>query len=311
MAKVAITGGSGFIGSNLVEKLSRQGHEVIVVDDLSTGLQINLSNLKCKFYQFSILNFDQLKKTISDCSVIFHLAARGSVPRSIKFPRQTQEINSTGTLNILEVARQSYAHVIFSSSSSVYGRNSEIPKHEKMWISPISPYAASKISAEALIQSYASSFNIPTTIFRFFNVFGPKQRFDHEYAAVIPKWINLAMNDLPIEVYGDLNISRDFTFVDTVVDVLEQTLNLGIVSDEPINLGFGKQITLQRIIENLQMSFPNLNVVMKNPRKGDLLQSQNNPKKFLENFPNIFVEEFENSFHKTLNWYKDQLIDNQ
>ena len=143
MTKVAVTGGAGFIGSNLTRRLVNEGLEVVVVDDLSTGLLTNVDQEKSAFHQISITDSKALSVALKDCQTIFHLAARGSVPRSIKNPVATHEVNATGTLNILEIARQTGAQVIFSSSSSVYGRNMQLPKDESMWLGPMSPYAAS------------------------------------------------------------------------------------------------------------------------------------------------------------------------
>ena len=153
MTKVAVTGGAGFIGSNLTHRLLSENYEVVVVDDLSTGLISNVDKEKTTFHQISITDPDSLKRALSGCETIFHLAARGSVPRSIKNPVATNDVNATGTLNVLEVARSSGAHVIFSSSSSVYGRNMQLPKDESMWLGPMTPYAASKLSAESYIQA--------------------------------------------------------------------------------------------------------------------------------------------------------------
>ena len=187
MTKVAVTGGAGFIGSNLAKRLVEEGFEVVVVDDLSTGLLSNVDRERADFHQFSITDPQMLIAALKDCSTIFHFAARGSVPRSVKNPVATHEVNATGTFNVLEVARKTGAHVVFSSSSSVYGRNIQLPKDESMWLGPMSPYAASKLSSEGYLQAYASAYSVPTTTLRFFNVFGPKQRPDHEYAAVLPK----------------------------------------------------------------------------------------------------------------------------
>ena len=181
MTKVAVTGGAGFIGSNLSMRLLSEGYDVVVIDDLSTGLLSNVDQDKSTFYQISITDPKSLATALKDCETIFHLAARGSVPSSLKNPVATHEENATGTINVLEVARATGAHVVFSSSSSVYGRNMQLPKDESMWLGPMTPYAASKLAAEGYVQAYASAYNVPTTLLRFFNVFGPRQRPDHEY----------------------------------------------------------------------------------------------------------------------------------
>lgn len=304
MKRIAVTGGAGFIGSNLVMRLLDKGYQVTVVDDLSTGLLSNISDLDCDFHKISITDFDSLKFAISDCDAIFHLGARGSVPRSIKSPRATHDVNATGTLNVLEIARTTGAHVIYSSSSSVYGRNSHLPKDENMWLGPMTPYAASKLAAEGYVQAYASTYDVPITLFRFFNVFGPRQRPDHEYAAVLPKWIWLAMQNKPIEVYGDGTASRDFTYVDTVLDIAEESLEKGIVSEGPVNLAFGNKISLNYVAERLKIHFPNLAINYRENRLGDVKESQNSPELLKALFPNVVPRSFEIALDETIIWLK-------
>lgn len=305
MKRVAVTGGAGFIGSNLVLRLLDKGHKVSVIDDLSTGLLSNISDLDCDFHEVSITDFDSLKVAITDCEAIFHLGARGSVPRSIKNPRATHDVNGTGTLNILEIARRTGAHVIYSSSSSVYGRNSHLPKEENMWLGPMTPYAASKLAAEGYVQAYASTYDIPVTLLRFFNVFGPRQRPDHEYAAVLPKWIWLALQNKPIEVYGDGTASRDFTYVDTVLDVAVESLEKRIISEGPVNLAFGNKISLNYVIERLTTHFPNLVVNYRENRLGDVKESQNSPELLKALFPNVVPKNFEKALDETIVWLKE------
>jgi len=305
MSKVAVTGGAGFIGSNLVARLITEGHDVVVIDDLSTGLLSNIQGQACEFHELSITNFDALKSAIKDCETVFHLGARGSVPRSIKNPVATHEVNATGTLNVLEVARDTGAHVIFSSSSSVYGKNMQLPKDESMWLGPMTPYAASKLAAEGYVQAYASAYRVPTTLLRFFNVFGPRQRPDHEYAAVLPKWIWLAMHKQPIQVFGDGAASRDFTYVDTVLDVALSAMNQKVVSDGAINLAYGNRISLNDTIGLLKRHFPDLEVVYKGERPGDVKESQNSPELLKKKFPNVKPMAFEAALSETIFWLKE------
>lgn len=305
MSKVAVTGGAGFIGSNLVNRLVKDGFEVVVVDDLSTGLLNNVDQARANFHQFSITDPEKLLVALNGCSTIFHLAARGSVPRSIKNPKATHEVNATGTLNVLEVARKTGAHVIFSSSSSVYGRNMQLPKDESMWLSPLTPYAASKLSAEGYVQAYAAAYNLPTTTLRFFNVFGPRQRPDHEYAAVLPKWIWLAMHGKPIDVYGDGTASRDFTYIDTVLDIAMMAMNEKITSEGAVNLAYGNRIFLNDTIAILKTHFPDLKVNYIGERLGDVKESQNTPKLLKSLFPTVVPKPFEEALSETVNWLKD------
>jgi len=307
MKKVGVTGGAGFVGTNLVRELLKSGFEVIVVDDLSTGLEANLKNLDLEFAKISITDESKLRSAFRNVDCIYHLAARGSVPRSLSNPRATFEVNVTGTQNILEIARENGAKIIYSSSSSVYGSNLELPKNEKMWVSPISPYAASKLSAEALVQSYAKSYGINAVTFRFFNIFGPFQRPDHNYAAVIPKWIWKAMNNLPIVVFGDGLQTRDFTYIRTVIDTLVATTKLNVSHEDPINLAFGNRISLNQVIENLKSIFPNLKAEYTQPRKGDVADSQNDPYYLKSIFPSVQPEPFLKSLESTVEWFSTEI----
>lgn len=305
MAKVAVTGGAGFIGSNLTRRLISEGHDVVVIDDLSTGLISNVDQEKSTFRQISITDSQALHTALKDCKTIFHLAARGSVPRSIKNPVATHNVNATGTLNVLEAARDSGAHVIFSSSSSVYGRNMQLPKDESMWLGPMTPYAASKLAAEGYVQAYTSAYKVPTTLLRFFNVFGPRQRPDHEYAAVLPKWIWLAMQGQPIDVYGDGTASRDFTYVDTVLDIAMTAMQEKVITEGAMNLAYGNRIFLNDTIEMLKKHFPDLQVNYKPERLGDVKESQNAPELLKKLFPKVQPKEFEKALSETVDWLKE------
>ena len=306
MTKVAVTGGAGFIGSNLAAKLVSLGHEVVIIDDLSTGLRSNVDTNTSTFHEVSITDKSSLKKALNGCQSIFHLAARGSVPRSIKNPVATHEVNATGTLNVLEFARENGAHVLYSSSSSVYGRNMALPKDESMWLGPLTPYAASKLSAEAYVEAYGASYQVPVTLLRFFNVFGPRQRPDHEYAAVLPKWIWLAMHNEPIEVFGDGSQSRDFTYVETVVDIAIAAMKDKVTTTGAVNLAYGNRISLLAVIELLKTDFPNLEVNFVGERLGDVKESQNNPVLLKQLFPTVTPKEFNIALSETMEWLKSE-----
>lgn len=297
-----MTGGAGFVGTNLVRRLVSEGHEVVVIDDFSTGLKSNLHKLDCRVEEVSLVDEVSVDRSTTGCEWIIHLGARGSVPRSIKNPNETFEVNTRGTLNVLNSARNHGSRVVFSSSSSVYGRNLELPKREESWIAPLTPYAASKLSGEALVQSYSESFDIPAVTFRFFNIFGPWQRPNHEYAAVIPKWIWKALQGEEIEVFGDGNQSRDFTFVETVIDVLMTTLKFEVSYPTPINLAFGNKIKLNQLINQLRVLNPNLQVRYSSIRKGDVRDSQNDPDLIQRLFPEIKPVGFEEGIRKTHAW---------
>ena len=301
--KVLITGGAGFIGTNLTIGLLNSGFNVKVFDDLSTGLKQNISK-DAEFVNASILETSLLNKATEDCEVIVHLGARGSVPRSIKDPIATHNVNSTGTLNVLEAARTSKSHYIFSSSSSVYGSNTILPKNEDMVLRPITPYAASKMTGEGLSLAYAKTYELPVSTFRFFNIFGPWQRRDHEYAAVLPKWISKCMKGEEIDIFGDGEQTRDFTYVGTVVNVIIDCILNKILHPEPVNLAYGNNISLNQVTELLKNSFPDLKVKNLSPRAGDVLHSKNDPRLIKALYPNVDIEKFETSLEKTINWFK-------
>ena len=303
MTKVAVTGGAGFIGSNLTKRLLLEGYDVVVIDDLSTGLLSNVDQDKSTFHQISITDSKSLANALKDCETIFHLAARGSVPRSIKNPVATHEVNATGTLNVLEVARKSGAHVVFSSSSSVYGRNMQLPKDESMWLGPMTPYAASKLAAEGYVQAYASAYNVPTTLLRFFNVFGPRQRPDHEYAAVLPKWIWLAMQGKAIDVYGDGSASRDFTYVDDIVQGIECVVD-NMTPRDMYSIGRGEVVELQRFVDAIEDSLGKKAIIEygpKHPADAKTTASDTTKLQSIGYKPKTSIEEGVNNF---VQWYR-------
>jgi len=306
MKSVLVTGGAGFIGSNLVRELVRNpSFEVTVIDDLSTGLLSNLSGIDIQIIQEDISNPDaSIYKNKDGFDTIIHLAARGSVPRSIKEPLLTTKVNLIGTQNLLELARHKSSHFIFSSSSSVYGQNLKLPKDEKDWTQPLSPYAASKAAAEAYVFGYSSSYGFPSSVFRFFNIFGPWQRPNHVYSAVIPKWIWAAMNNQEVEVFGDGEQTRDFTYVRTVTDVLIEVISQKNPNAGVVNLAYGNRISLNSLIDNLKGYFQDLSVTYSEPRKGDVLDSQNSPKLVEALFPKCTPVNFNEGLAETIEWLK-------
>lgn len=299
--KVLVTGGAGFIGTNIVLGLLAQGHQPVVLDDLSTGLKTNIPD-GVPFFEGSITNIETIRHASLGAEAVVHLAARGSVPRSIRNPVLTQRVNVDGTLNVLEVARENDLQVIFSSSSSVYGANTVIPKNEEMILRPLTPYAASKLAGEALMMAYGKTYDLCITTLRFFNVFGPWQRPDHVYSAVIPKWIWKAMNNQKLEIYGDGQQSRDFTSVSLVKEVILEALENRVNHPDPINLAFGNKITLNQVIIEMKKHFPKLDVEYSEPRFGDVYASQNNPTLLKSVFPNVQTENFEESLGNTIHW---------
>ncbi len=285
--KILVTGAGGFIGSHLLDELAANGHQVTGLDNYSNGLKSN-NSMGHKILDADITSSNELETLDDDFDIIYHLAALGSVPRSIRDPDSTFDANITGVKNILGIARKHGSRVIFSSSSSVYGANQTVPMSSKSWLAPISPYAASKASGEALVSGYANAFNFDSLIFRFFNVYGPRQRHDSAYAAVLPKFLKAIKTGEELEIHGDGNQIRDFTFVFDVVAALAICADKQIDSASPINLAFGNPISINALVDTIEIvSGIKANRKSLPERTGDLRNSSADPSLLLEKFPEV------------------------
>ncbi|MDE0730957.1 MAG: NAD-dependent epimerase/dehydratase family protein [Longimicrobiales bacterium] len=306
--KVLITGGAGFIGSNLARALTSRSDvdEVVVLDDLSFGYRSNLDGIDVQFVEGSILDEQVLADASSGVAAIVHLAARSSVPRSIAEPMAAHEVNATGTAMVLEAARrQDGAQVIVASSSSVYGQTDVLPKHESLPARPMSPYAASKLATESYTLAWSHSYGIPTLALRFFNVFGPLQPPLHTYAAVIPAFVFAAMTKRPLPVHGDGTQSRDFTYVDSVVEVIADAIVRRVSHKEPVNLAFGTRITLLQLIAKLEEVLGRtLPIDFLPTRVGDVPASQADASKLGELFPGLEPAPLLEGLQATVDWFK-------
>ena len=305
--KVLVTGGAGFIGANLVRALSDgPDNDVVVIDDLSFGFRSNLNGLDATFIEGSILNEDLLATAMEGVSSVVHLAARSSVPRSIAHPMAAHEDNTTGTVRVLEAARaQGDVQVIVASSSSVYGANDTLPKHEGLAARPVSPYAASKLATEAYTLAWGHSYDMPVLALRFFNVFGPLQPPLHTYAAVIPAFLSAAMQGQPLPVHGDGTQCRDFTYVDTVVSVIVDAIRRRVSHLEPLNLAFGQKITLLEVISELEVILDRkLPVDFQPSRAGDVARSQADSSALRRLFPDITPSDFADGLRATADWFQ-------
>ncbi len=224
--RILVTGGAGFIGSNLTEELLKQGNEVVVLDNFSTGKRENLAGFDVTLIEGDIRNFEDCKKAVTGCDYVLHQAALGSVPRSFANPRQTLEVNAYGFNNMIEAARLAgVKRFVYASSSSVYGDDAHLPKVEEHIGNPLSPYALSKQLNEKVASDYARIFGMETTGLRYFNVFGKRQDPNGTYAAVIPKFVKSLLNHESPVINGDGSYSRDFTYVDNVVSANLLALN--------------------------------------------------------------------------------------
>lgn len=303
--KITITGGAGFIGSNLAKRALAHGHEVTIIDNMSTGHEDNIRDLNVRTFVGSINNPELLDQAVVNADSIIHLAALGSVPRSVKDPVATHVANTDGTLAVLESARRhGVQHVAYSSSSSVYGANPALPKNEREWIRPLSPYAVSKLAAEQYVLAYQSTYQINTLAFRFFNVYGPGQRAGDAYAAVIPTFISAALAREPLRINGDGSYSRDFTNVDTVCEILLSSAENNVCAPEPVNLAFGTNTTINNLATEISQI---LDIPLERqycpPRIGDVPHSQADNSRLRELFPHVDPVPLETGLQATTDWF--------
>lgn len=303
---VLVTGGAGFIGANLVRALLAGGVEVRVLDDFSTGLRSNLDGLVVDVVEGTIEDSAVVQAACEGVTAVVHLAARGSVPRSVAEPVATHAVNDTGTVNVLMGAREVGAQVLFASSSSVYGVNAELPKREEMWTQPMSPYGASKLAAESYAMSFRQVYDLPVLCLRFFNVYGPWQRPDHDYAAVIPRFAWRAVRGEPLTVFGDGGQTRDFTHVDSVVQVLVDAIQRRLSWDRPVNLAFGDCVSVNDVVDQLRVQVGPVTVEYLDPRPGDIPHSRNDPALLHTLFPDAAAVPFPDGLASTLAWIRKE-----
>lgn len=304
--KILVTGGAGFIGSNLVKQLQKDGvSHVAVIDDFSTGFRENLNGLDIELFEGSILDRDLLSQAARDTHAIVHLAARPSVPRSIQDPLASHHANATGTLHVLEAARESGAHVTLASSSSVYGSNKTLPKSEQLRPMPISPYAVSKLATETYALAYQAVYGLEVLPFRFFNVYGPKQAAGHAYAAVVPAFVDAAIKGQPLPIHGDGRQTRDFTFIETVTETLSIAARKRVTPGDAVNLAFGTRSSLLDVVNILEeiLEIP-LDRNHMEPRAGDVRDSQAANDTLRSLFPTVQPVGLHEGIRKTVEWFR-------
>jgi nucleoside-diphosphate-sugar epimerase len=272
-SRVLVTGGAGFIGSHLAQRLARAGHRVRVLDNLATGGRKNLSSVagEIELVEGDVRSYEQVHRCVRGCELVFHQAALPSVPRSIRDPLTSHEANATGTLNVLLASRdEDVRRVIFASSSSVYGSNRELPSREQAPALPIAPYAVGKLAAENYCRAFSEVYGLETVSLRYFNVFGPRQDPLSEYAAVIPRFATAMLDGRPPVVYGDGKQSRDFTYVDNVVAANLLARAAGGVAGQTFNIACGRTITLTTLLEELRaVTGATVEAVHEAPRPGE------------------------------------------
>lgn len=302
--RVLVTGGAGFIGANLCRRLVDRGHEVVVVDDLSTGSAANLEGLDVDLRRGSILDEALLDGAVAGAGSVVHLAAIGSVPRSVDDPVRTHEVNATGTLRVLEAARRGGAgHVVVASSAAVYGPAPPLPAHELLAVRPVSPYAASKVATEQLALAWQATYGLGVLALRFFNVFGPLQGADHDYAAVVPAFVEAALAGRPVPIHGTGEQTRDFVDVGTVTAVLADAVERRVTHEQPVNLAFGGRRSLLDVVAELEVLLGRpLERDHLPPRPGDVPHSQADVARLASLFGAVERVPFAEALRATVEW---------
>ncbi|MBW3555337.1 MAG: NAD-dependent epimerase/dehydratase family protein [Actinobacteria bacterium] len=309
--RVVVTGGAGFIGANLCRRLAGTGgiDEVVAYDNLSTGSKDNLAGVDgVDLVEADICDPRALDKAFRGASTVVHLAARPSVPKSIADPVASHVANVTGTLEVLEAVRRAgRPHVIAASSSSVYGANPTLPKHEALKPSPLSPYAAMKLATETYALAWGHSYALDVLAFRFFNVFGPLQPADHAYAAVVPAFVSAALEGRPLPVHGSGEQTRDFTYVGSVAAVVTEAVLRRVSASEPVNLAFGSRTSLLELIAVLEevLGRP-LERQHGDARPGDVCDSQAEVSRLHALFPGVEPVPLVEGVRATVDWFLDQ-----
>jgi len=305
-----VTGGAGFIGSHIVERLAREGHRVRVLDNLFSGKEANVQSISgdVELLRADIRDASSVAAATDGVDVVFHEAALGSVPRSVADPRTTHEVNLTGTLNVLLAARDARVRrVVYASSSSVYGETAVLPKHEELIPQPLSPYALSKLAAEHYIKIFHRVYGLEAVSLRYFNIFGPRQDPESEYAAVVPRFVTALLEGERPVIYGDGLQSRDFTYVENVVNANLLAAEAEGVAGEVFNVACGGRYTLLDLLTKLRDAIgSDIEAIHEPARAGDVRDSQASVDKATKRLGYQVSVDFEEGLRKTVEWYREQ-----
>jgi nucleoside-diphosphate-sugar epimerase len=304
-----VTGGAGFIGSNTVDELVRRGYGVVVLDDLSSGKEENLAEIRNKitFVKGSVTDLEAVQKAMQQADYVIHLAARTSVPRSVKDPLDTNRINVEGTLNVLVAARDNKVkRVVFAASSSAYGETPTLPKTETMQPLPISPYGVSKYVGELYAQTFGRCYGLENVCLRYFNIFGPRQDPDSPYSGVLSRFATAFLEEESPVIYGDGEQTRDFTYVENAAQANLLACEAAGASGGVFNIGTGDRISLNQTLEYLRrISGKNLEAKYEAPREGDIRDSQADISKAIEMLGYEPTVRFEEGLQRTFAWYRE------
>jgi len=305
-----ITGGAGFIGSNIAAHLVEKGNQVRILDNFSSGRRDNIEGLpdSVEVIEGDIRDYWTVAKAVDGMDYVLHQAALPSVPRSVKNPLTSNAVNIDGTLNVLEAAKNAgVKKLVYASSSSVYGESEELPKHEEMSPSPLSPYAVTKITCEYYCRVYWELYRFPTVSLRYFNIFGPHQDPAGEYAAVVPKFITALLEGRSPTVYGDGEQSRDFTYIDNCVEANILAATNDQIVGTHFNVACGGQFTLNELLDKLrEIIGVQIKALYDPPRQGDILHSFAAIDK-LAKFGYRPAVGFEEGLRKTVEFFRSKL----
>jgi nucleoside-diphosphate-sugar epimerase len=306
--RYVVTGGAGFIGSNTVDELVKRGHSVVVLDDLSAGKEENLAEVRNKitFIKGSITDIETVRKAMHEADYVLHLAARTSVPRSVKDPIESNRINIDGTLNVLVAARDAKVkRIVFAASSSAYGETPTLPKVETMQPAPISPYGVTKFVGELYLRTFGRCYGLENVSLRYFNVFGPRQDPSSPYSGVLAKFCTAALEQTQPVIFGDGEQTRDFTYVENAVQANLLAFEAPNVSGKVFNVGVSGRVSLNEVVELLsKISGHRMDAKHDPPREGDIRDSQadiTQARNLLGYNPQV---DFEDGLRRTFDWYK-------
>jgi len=303
-----VTGGAGFIGGHIAERLAQGGHRVRVLDDLSSGKEANLESIRgdVELIRGDIRDARLTREATKGIEIVFHEAALGSVPRSVADPLTTHEVNITGTLNVLLAARDSgVKRVVYASSSSVYGETPVLPKQEEMTVQPLSPYALSKLVGEHYASVFKHVYGFEVVSLRYFNIFGPRQDPESQYAAVIPRFITALLEGKSPVVYGDGLQSRDFTYVNNVVDANLMAAEADGVAGRSFNVACGGRYTLLELLARLkEIIGSDIDPIHESARAGDVRDSQASIEAAGRALGYRVSVGFEEGLRRTVEWYQ-------
>lgn len=314
MPRYLVTGGAGFIGSNLVEELLRRGETVRVLDNFSTGQRRNLRLIQdqIEVIEGDIRSYHIVQEAVEDVDYVLHQAALPSVPRSVRDPITSNEVNIQGTLNVLQAARKAgVRRLVYASSSSVYGDSPELPKHEAMCTNPLSPYAIAKLAGEQYCRAFWNLYQFETVALRYFNVFGPRQDPNSQYSAVIPKFIRALLGEDQITIHGDGVQSRDFTYIDNVVQANLKACLAKDAAGKAFNVAVGERHTILELLKQLTaISGRDPKLTFVDSRPGDIphsLAEIGHAGQFLGYEPLV---NFNEGLRRTFEWYYDMVTSN-